>query len=51
MDELEQMRLVAAAWRNRAHVLLDQIVAMDIAAGVVGGDDPGDDGTEEVADG
>ena len=51
MDELEQMHLVAAAWRNRAHVLLDQIVAMDIAAGVIGDEGPAEPEDEEVADG
>ena len=50
MDDLEQMKVVAAAWRQRAHMMLDQIVAMDIAAGVIE-EDSDDDGDEEAADG
>ena len=31
-NELEQARIVAAGWREQAHMLLDQIVAMNVAA-------------------
>jgi hypothetical protein len=34
MDELETMKIVAAAWQQQAHILLDQIVALTIRAGI-----------------
>jgi hypothetical protein len=32
MDELEKVKLVAAAWREQAHAMLDQIVTMGAQA-------------------
>ena len=46
MDELETMKVVAAAWQQQAHMLLDQIVAQTIRAAIderepdEAGDDP-----------
>ena len=34
MDELETMRVVAAAWQQQAHQLLDQIVGQTIRAAI-----------------
>ena len=34
MDELETMKVVAAAWQQQAHMLLDQIVAQTIRAAI-----------------
>ena len=50
MDELETMKIVAAAWQQQAHMLLDQIVAQTIRAAIderepdEAGDDPEEGG-------
>jgi hypothetical protein len=47
MNELETMKIVAAAWQQQAHQMLDQIVAMNIQAALAARDDEASDVPEE----
>jgi hypothetical protein len=47
MDELEKVKLVAAAWREQAHMMLDQIVTMGAQAQIAAEEnEPQDDDSE-----
>jgi hypothetical protein len=52
MDELETMKIVAAAWQQQTHQMLDQIVAMNIQAALAARDaETGERDGEEFPDG